>query len=340
MNPAPFSSALSSAPTGGTAGKLLGMIALGWVCLAGPSSVAADVVGYSIIKGEFLLQTGTGPGGLERDPDFGFSILATVELADFDLLDSARLRLPEGDTLEMDDYGDYWSILDSYGTAAELDEAYSWGDYVVLFEAPTDGKFSCLVGMPEAALPPAPRLVNFADVQSVDAAQPLTVTWEFDGTPAKDDFVQVYVNLGHGEVFATPNLGEPGALGATDRSVTIPPDLLVPGFIHSLNLEITRVVSTNTACHPSAQGVGAVFRSTEIDVFVPTPPEVRWLAKSTNGLPAVEVVTDPEQPIVLQGSPDLRQWSDVATNAAASGTNVFEISTTGDPRRFYRAVLR
>ena len=34
-----------------------------------------------------MLQTGAGPGDLERDPVFGFSILATVELADFELLD-------------------------------------------------------------------------------------------------------------------------------------------------------------------------------------------------------------------------------------------------------------
>jgi len=320
-------------------GRLLGLVAAGLLLGTGPSR-SADVVDYSILKGEFLLQWGPGWGDLELDPDFGFSILATVELEDFDLLNSARLRLPEGDTLEMEDYGDYWSILDTYGTAAELDEAYAWGDYVVLFDAPGDGRFSCLLEMPETALPPRPRLVNYADVQSVDAGRALTVTWDFESAPATNDFVQVYVSLGHAEMFATPGLGEEGALRAGDRSVTIPAETLAPGFVHSLNLEITRVISTNAACHPSAQGVAAVFRSTEIAVFVPRPPEVRWLAKSTNGLPAVEVVTDPELPIVLQGSPDLRQWSDLATNAAASGTNVFEVPTTGDPRRYYRAVVR
>lgn len=322
---------------GGTVGVLL--LAAAWLVPA-PETPAADVLGYSIIKGEFLLQPGPSKDDLQLDPLFGFSLMTNVEIEDLDRLNSARLRMPAGDTLDLEDYGDYWSILDSYETAAALDETYPWGDYVFLIDAVKDGKFSCLVELPETALPPRPYLVNFQDIQAVDASKPLTLKWEFDGTPATNDFVQVYVDLGHAEIYSTPNVGEPGALRASDRTVTIPAEVLIPGAIHSLNLEITRIVSTNLDCHPSAQGSGAVFRSTELDLWVPWPPEVRWVTQTTNGLPAIEVVADPEQTVVLQSSVDLQVWSNLATNAATSGTNVFEIPSTGDPRRFFRTQAR
>lgn len=300
---------------------------------------AADVTGYSLTKGHFLYQT--GPTTLELDPDFGFSLLANVDLVpDEGKLRSARLRLPEGDTLEMDDYSDYWSILDSYETGADLDEAYTWGDYVMLFDGVEDGKFSCLLEMPETPLPPVPRLVNFGDVQAVDASRPLVLTWEFDAPPRGSDFMQVYVTLGHGEVFSTPGPGEPGALTVNDRSVTIPAGTFEPGYVHSLNLELDRIVSTNSACHPTATGVASLFRSTTVDVWVYVPPTLRWLPGSTNRAPAIEVVTEPELPVVLQVTGDLRQWSDLATNSAASGTNVFAVPPANGVGQLFRAVIR
>jgi hypothetical protein len=145
------------------------------------------------------------------------------------------------------------------------------------------------------------------------------------------------VNLGHGEVFATPGWGEPGALANTDRTVTIPAGTLVPGFIHSLNLELTRVVSTNADCYPHAPGVGAVFRSTELDLLVVTPPVLRLLSVTTAGAVQIEVVADPDASVVLQVTGDFGNWSDVSTNTQPSGTNLFSVSGSADSRRFFRA---
>ena len=50
----------------------------------------ADVVGYSIIKGHFLNQT--GPDELVSDPLFGFSVLGGVDLTDLDLLNSVAIH--------------------------------------------------------------------------------------------------------------------------------------------------------------------------------------------------------------------------------------------------------
>ncbi len=298
----------------------------------------ADVTGYSIIKGHFLNQT--GPDQLVDDPLFGFSILGGVDLADLELLDSAELRLPEGTTLELDDYGDTWTLLESFETQEDLDAAYQWGDYIVAFDSRVEGPHSCLLELPETLLPPTARLVNFGDVQSIDPNRPLTLSWAWDAVPTPNDFIQLYVTLGHGEIFSTPNLGESGALTPEDRTVTIPAGTLVPGGIHSLNLEVTRVTSTNATCYPDVTGFAAVFRSTSVDLFVRTPPLLRLLGRTTNGLPELEVVGDPDSPIVLQGSLDFTVWSNLATNTSESGTNGFQLPTAGAAHRFFRAVQR
>lgn len=299
---------------------------------------AVDVTGFSIIKGHFLNQS--GPESLVLDPTFGFSVLGGVDLADLNLLKSATVRLPEGETLPLEDFGDTWSLLESFETQSGLDEAYQWGDYIVSFESKAEGAHSCLLEIPETPLPPTAKLVNFADVQSIDPTRPLTITWAFDVAPAKGDFVQVYVTLGHGERFSTPNLGEPGALTVADRTVTIPADTLEPGFIHSLNLEVTRVTSTNSECYPGVQGFAAVFRSTSVDLFVRTPPWLRLLGRPGAGLPELEVVGDPDGPVVLQGSPDFRTWSNIETNISETGTNLFRLPTGAEAYRFFRAVQR
>jgi hypothetical protein len=299
---------------------------------------AADVRGYSVIKGQFLLQT--SPSELITDSLFGWSILASVDLADFDLLTEASVQLPDGESLPADNLGDYWSILDSFDSVEELDEAYPWGDYRLSFSAVNDGDFTCEVSLPASEFPPAPRLTNFEDINAVNASQPLTLTWDFDLPPSPGDFVQIYVNLGHDEVWSTPGLGEPGALTSADRTTTIPADTLFSGYIHSLNLEITRVVSTNADCHPQAQGVGALFRSTELDLLVLAPPEVRWLPRTTNGEFDLEVTAAPEQPVILQASENLTSWSVIATNAEASGTNVFRIVPGELSHRYFRAMIQ
>lgn len=313
------------------------------VCIAGLillplTARPADVAGYSILKGQFLLQTDADTVVL--DPDFGFTFLASVDLTDFDLVESASVRLPDGEELLMDGLGDFWSLLDVADTQSALDEAYTWGDYFLVYETVNDGDFSCLVSLPEAPLPPKPRLVNFADVQSVDTAKALTLTWEFDAPPQSNDFVQVYVSLGHGDVFSTPDLGQPGALDGSARSVTIPPNTLDPDWTQSLNLEITRLVSTNSECYPDVQGVGAIFSSTEIDLVPVVLPMFRLISAPANGVVFIEVRAEPERPIVLEGSDRMAEWSGVSTNAAASGTVVFEVPIAESAYRFFRAWQR
>lgn len=299
---------------------------------------AADVRGYSILKGQFLIQT--GPEALITDPTFGFSILASVELTDFDLVTDASLRLPDGSLMPMDDLFDSWSYLDCLTTYSSLNADYGWGNYTIDFSTVNEGEFSCVLSLPSTPLPPAPRLTNFADIQAVNPTQPLTLSWDFPAPPKADDFVQVYITLGHGEAFSTPDLGTPGALDGTARSVTVPADTLAPGFVYSLNLEITRFVSTNSSSYADAEGVTGTFSSTSLDLTTVVLPELQPLSPPTNGLLSVEVLAEPGKTIILQGSDNLSLWRDLATNTAPSGSNLFTVATDAQAMGFFRALQR
>lgn len=311
-------------------------LVLGLCCL-GDRLWAGDVLGYSVLKGQFHLQT--APDRTELDPDFAFSFLASVNLTDFDLLTSAAVGAPDGAFVPLDDLGDSWDFLEVFDTEEALHAAYGWGDYTLDFDAVNDGSFSCPLGFPETPLPPVPRLTNFDAVQLVNPTQPLTLTWDYDAPPPADDFVQVYVNLGHGEVFATPNVGEPDALDGNSRSLTIPADTFEPGLVYSLNLEITRIAATNADCHPEAAGVAGTFSSTEMALITIRRPELRVLAAPSDGRLAVEVVVDPALTVTLQGSEDLREWTDLGSSAAADGVNGFNVPAGDQGRRFLRAFV-
>jgi hypothetical protein len=302
-----------------------------------PGTRAGDVTGYGLIKGQFFIQT--GPDTLIIDPLFGFSLVASVDLDDFDLLSDARFENPDGALELMDDLGPYWAFVDSYSTWNELNEAQGWGDYTIRFDAVNDGSFSCAIAFPESPLPPQPRLTNFAVVQAADPSQPLRLEWDFSAPPEATDFVQIYINLGHSEVFATPNSGEAGALDGTSRSFVIPAGTFDSGLVYSLNLEISRTVATNTECYPHAAGALGTFSSTEAALITVKPPVLRILSRPANDRVRIEAVTDPRETVILEASGGLGSWLPVATNAAPSGTNVFEIPMGDDSLQFFRAAL-
>ncbi|HOW64018.1 MAG TPA: hypothetical protein P5186_05505 [Candidatus Paceibacterota bacterium] len=296
---------------------------------------ASDVAGYSLLKGQFLIQT--GPGQWITDPLFGYSLLASVELTDFYLVTNASLSLPGGGEVAMDDLGDSWDYLDTFSTLSSLNADYGWGNYVFNLSTVNDGDYSCELRFPSTPLPPTPHLVNFADVQAVLTTAPLVLNWDFAAPPAEGDFVQVYINLGHGEVFSTPDVGMPGALDATARFVTVPAGTLEPGNIYSLTLEITRLVSTNATTYPEVTGVAGTFSSTSIDLITLMPPILNLPSGPTNGIMTIEVQAEPGETIILQSSDLLDTWRNLATNSQDSVIRVFSIPVGQTTAAFFRA---
>ena len=304
------------------------------LCITGYEGKSADVSSYSILKGHFLIQT--GPTTLISDPDLGFSMMAFVEATDYDLITNATLRLPDGSTPVMEDDSYSWGILDTFNTLATLNAAYPGGTYTMGFGTANDGIFSCALTMPNTSLPPMPRLVNYDAIQAVDPSAPLALTWDYSSPPKSNDFVQVYINLGHGEVFSTPNIGEPGALDYTSRKVTVPPNSMESGYTYNLNIEITRLFATNSTSYPDAEGLVGMFSSTSID-FTPLWPPILFGPSVSEGTFSIDVLADPQTQVVLQTSPDLKSWADYATNISTSISNLFTLPKGTASAQFFRA---
>lgn len=315
---------------------------MGWIlalailtCALRPC-LSADVTSYSILKGQFLVQT--APETLVQDDTFGYSILVSVELADFYLATGATLRLPSGGILAMDDMGISWDYLDSFRTQAALNADYGWGRYIIQFQTVNEGEFACPIDFPSSPLPPTPRFSNFNDIQLSNPARDLVLDWTFSEPPRADDFVQVYINQGHAEVFSTPSLGMPGALDGGTRSLTLPAGTLQPAALYSLNLEITRIAATNATSYPDAPGLAATFRSTEVILATAAPPVLR-LESSSHGQIVVEVVSDPGKTIVLQRSASDFSWTSIATNTSPTGTNLSTFPIANQTAGYFRALL-
>jgi len=300
------------------------------------AATGADVSSYSVLKGQFWIQSDATT--LTLDPDLGFSILASVDLTRFYVVTNADLRVPGGTVQPMEDLADSWDYLDSRTSFADLNTDYPWGDYTVDFSAIHDGSFSCVVNFPPSDLPPKPQVVNFSDMTGVDPTKPLLVHWRYSTAPRPTDFVQVYIQLGHNTVFSTPDYGRTGALDGASTNVSIPARFLHPDQIYSLNLEVTRVISTNSVSYPSGKGIAAVLSSTEVDLPTALSPLLSVLGAPTNNLVQVQAVVDTGKLVVLQGSSGLGSWQNLATNTADSGTNVFVIPDPKAPAYFFRAV--
>jgi hypothetical protein len=246
------------------------------------------------------------------------------------------MQLPDGSVSDLEDYSDSWGVLDSFDSLAALNAAYPWGSYTVGFGTKTDGKFSCALTMPNTSLPPMPRLLNYDAVQAMDPFAPLILTWDYSSPPKSNDFVQVYINLGHGEVFSTPNIGESGALDYASRSVAMPPNTVEPGYTYNLNIEITRIFATNSTDYPFAEGLVGMFSSTSIDFTPLWPPLLMLRTDSPKDSVSMDVLADPQTQVVLQTSPDLVLWTDYATNISPTITNFFNIPKTSSSL-FFRA---
>jgi hypothetical protein len=315
----------------------LGMALSGvFLCFSQPPVHASDVAGYSLLKGQFLVQT--GPDQLITDPLFGYSLLASVELTDYYLVTNASMRLPNGGEVVLDDLGDSWDYLDIFSTLSSLNADYGWGNYVFNFSTVNEGDYSCELHFPSTPLPPVPRLANFTDVQAVLTTRPLVLSWDFATPPAESDFVQVYITLGHGEAFSTPNLGMPGALNGTDSSITVPADTLMPGNTYSLTVEITRLASTNATTYPEATGIAGTFSSTSIDLITRMPPILNLPSRPTNGVMTIEVQAEPGSIVILQSCGNLDSWRNVATNNQDSANRLFTLPVGQTTSVYFRAL--
>ena len=119
-------------------------------------------------------------------------------------------------------------------------------------------------------------------------------------------------------------------------------------------MEVAGATGTNFAINPSALGSGARSVTVRVKdntslvredpggllVQTVTWTELRLISPTAlaGGDFAFRVTGNAGRAVAIQASPDLVNWSSLATNVFGLGNDWFTNSTAGNPRRYYRAV--
>ena len=92
------------------------------------------------------------------------------------------------------------------------------------------------VTLPADAQPNAPMVSNYTAAQAINPLQPFTLTWNTFSNGTSADWILLLVTLNPAFNFQTPFFGQPGALGGTATSFTIPAGTLQPNTNYNADL--------------------------------------------------------------------------------------------------------
>jgi hypothetical protein len=234
---------------------------------AGPAR-AQEIVEILLIQAATYRQTADAPPQpIPQTPDerpFLFVASALLDeafLSDPDnllFLQGMTLRTPPGDTRAMEllpDFGEFF-FSEGFTSGSALHGRYPPGTYRFTLSSFITGNTTHDAVLPEADLPPAPRLLNFTAAQAVNPAAPFTLELEpFTGGGLFRAYEVAVTARDTGEV-AFEDSGP--ADGAT---VVIPAGTLAAGTAYDVNLVYTRLVVADDASFPALYvGYGAENR--------------------------------------------------------------------------------
>jgi hypothetical protein len=143
-----------------------------------------------------------------------------------------------------------------------FDTNFPSGNYTFNVRAVASNQ-TVIVNFPSTLLQPgAPHLTNYTAAQSVNPAQPFVLGWDAFPGGGSTDFVFVVI----GSVFSSTNIGSPGALPGTARTITIPAGTLQAGSNYDSTIGFYRWVSTTNG----SSYVTTVYRVTTTDFTLVT----------------------------------------------------------------------
>jgi len=220
---------------------------------------ATGILDFGVSKYQRFIQEDSDPP--EAFATEGFLFVASFTIDDPDLPASGKITLPNGVAHELIrvPFGANLFHTRIFNSAAALHEAYPFGNYT--FELTVDGTVhTATVRLVETAFPGAPYIVNFDDLQDVDANAPFTVEWASIPGATADDYIFLSI-----EDYESPEPWEVDTLTGADTSATISEGILANGTNEGA-LTFARIVDRNTAAIPGALGVAVVGSWTEFEI--------------------------------------------------------------------------
>ncbi len=250
---------------------------------------AADVQQYLVAKGQDYRQT-NGTAVLSFTNENPFRFMASVAATTTNSVTNVTLKLPNTQFRQLTNAGGEFQFEQGFATKQALDGGYAPGNYGFTIQAVNDGTNKPTLNLAAENYPGLPKLTNWADLQAVEPALPLDVSWGAFTNGNTNDFIQVEVNTLTGEnVALTPDLLMAGALNGTNTVVTMPANTLDYGVTYEGRLLFVKRTALALTNYPGAAGVAAYFRETKFPlVTLPAPPSHGRIQFSTSSQSVAE----------------------------------------------------
>jgi len=305
--------------------------------VSGTNQYTAFAVGEAIVYN----QTSTAAPVLDTDiPPYLF--FAGITLSSNQSALSATVELPSASVAallqEPEDPGQFF-LSDSDANQTTLDNTYGNGNYIFNLVAANSNE-QVTVNLPASlAQPGAPQISNFTAAQSVNPAQPFTLTWNAFAGGTVTDYVFVTI----GGVFSTPPPGSSYALAGTATSVQIPANTLQPGSNYDSFISFYHyILATNTV---SAGYTTAAYRYADTEFSLITTggtPIILTNASWSGHTFSFNVNSAVGQSLLIQYNTNLAlassPWQTFLTSNSATGViHVSDSVNTTNSHVFYRA---
>ena len=306
-----------------------------------------DVKMYEVSKGRRWVQAGAGQVAPEIGAESFFE--ASVQAYDPGILGSGTVLLPlttnaPSRNLALQPGGTDLDFSDAAPTQASLDMYYGNGNYTLAFGTPHEGNKSLTLSVSSDAFPPAPQISNFNLLQTVDASQPLTISWDSWVGGGINDSIRLRIQDAHNNpVFETPALGKAGSLDGRTTHVDVPAGLLLLGQTYSVRLIFKRFLTLDTTTYPAVLGLSDVYAQTKFKLQTRAglagSPFINHESMGPGQVFQLSIKVTPGLTYRIDGSGNLVQWIPLATNIASSENLLFQDANSSlRPSFFYRAL--
>jgi hypothetical protein len=288
--------------------------------LSAGSLRAADVSRFLVVKGQEFLQTNaTTVVSIATNKPFRFN--ASVEDADFNSVLSAVVKLPNAQLRALTNNSGLWEYEAAFANKPALDAGYGAGSYGFTIVGQNDGTNKPVLALPADNYPPAPKILNWDDLQSVEAAQPLNFSWGTFTNGSTNDMILLEVGTAGGATVATtPALLTPDALNGTNLAAQIPAYTLADNTAYEGRLLFLKRTALSTN-YPGAKGAAGFFRETKFPVVtLPAPPSEGRIQFSATSYTTLEDVFLSSNTVIVTRSGGV---GEVSVVVHASLTNYF-----------------
>ena len=228
---------------------------------------SADVKNYAVMKGQAFLQTSANSPVLASNslPYIGRVL---IHPATSTSVTSVTVLSPAGKVKTLTNFTDSFEYSQVYTNKGALDGALPTGVYTFTMETMNNGEQKPKVTLAADAYPvAAPHVSNWADTQNIDAALPLTITWDAFTGGTTNDYISVKIVDGSDTtIFQTPGLLNDGALDGTDLQSVVPAGTLSASQSYTARLQFSKRTGLFTTNYSGASGFAGYYKQTSYTI--------------------------------------------------------------------------